>query len=439
MIEPTPLAGLIEVLILTILCLMSVPIAFSLGIVGLGAVLLWYGTIDAPFTMAAVSAWTNSYSYTLTTLPLFILMGTIIAHCELGRDAYDCFYKWLGKIRGGLASVTTLTCGVFGCITGSTASTIAAIGGIANPEMKKRGYSVELRLGSIACGGCLANLIPPSIIAIIYCIITEESVGRVFMAILIPGVILTIFYVLTVFIWARINPNISPLVKESFTLKEKLISLKGPVPIALVFVVMLGGIYTGFFSPTEAASIGFVSAVVLTLVIKRLTWQRFKAAMVDTIRINTMIMLVIMGAFLFTYSISLTHLGDSIRDLVVGLGGPPIASMFLIAFVFIILGCFLDTFAIMVLFIPLFYPTVMGLGFDPVWYGVLSVVLVEIALITPPIAGNIYVTQTLEPEAPTIAVIKGVLPFYAADILLVVLLVFFPQIAMWLPSMMMGG
>ncbi|MFC1916576.1 TRAP transporter large permease [Chloroflexota bacterium] len=439
MIEATPLAGFIEILILTILCVMSVPIAISLGIVGLAAAIIFYGKLDATATMAAVSSWSNSYSYTLTTMPLFILMGTIIAHCELGRDAYDCFYKWLGKIKGGLASVTTLTCGLFGCITGSTASTIAAIGGMANPEMKKHGYSVELRLGSIASAGCLAALIPPSIWAIVYCVLVEESVGRVFMAILVPGVILMVLYIISTAIWTWIKPSIAPVATENFTWKEKFASLKGPVPIVLIFVIMLWGIYTGVFSPTEAASIGFVSAVIFTLAIRRLTWQRFRKAMVDALRINTMIMLIIMGAFLFTYTISLTGLGDYLRDLVVGLGAGPIPSMFIMAFIFIILGCFLDAWAIMVLFIPLFYPTAIGLGFDSVWYGVLTVLMIEVAMITPPIAGHIYIAQTLEPGTPTMSVIKGVLPFYTADIILLVLLIFFPQIAMWLPNMMAGG
>ncbi|MFC1916874.1 TRAP transporter large permease [Chloroflexota bacterium] len=438
MIDATPLTGFIELIFLTILAFLSVPIAFSMGIVGIIAALLYWGKIGTGITLAGATAWTNMYSYELCTLPIFIAMGTVIAASGLGRDAYECFYKWLCKVRGGLATITTLTCGLFGSITGSTVSTIAAIGGMANPEMRRYGYDVKLRLGSIATAGCLAALIPPSIWAIVYCVLVEESIGRVFMAILVPGIILTLLYASTIYIWARLKPDIAPLVEENFSFKEKVKSLKGPVPILLIFAIMLWGIYTGIFSPTEAASIGFVLAVVITISYRRLTWQKFKSAMVDTLKINSMIMLIIMAAFLFTYTISISGLGDTIRDQIVGLGAGPILSMFIMSFVFIVLGCFLDAWAIMVLFIPLFYPTVLSLGFDSVWYGALCVLLIEVAMITPPIAAHIYVAQTLEPDTPTLEVIKGVLPFYGATIILIVLLIVFPQIAMFLPNMMAG-
>jgi len=434
-IEAGPIWGLIAFGSITLLCLLSLPIAASMGVVGVTFLWLFYGDFRGIF-LAGMKSFSIVKSYSLSMIPLFVLMGTLIGEAGLGRNAYDCFYKWLGKIRGGLAVTATFTSALFGCITGSVTATIGTIGGISSPEMKRRGYSPELRLGSIAVAGILANLIPPSLIAILYCTIVETSVGKVFIAGLIPGIILTILFSITVRIWVAIRPSIAPIATEDVTLKDKVKSLRGPLPIIIIFLFMIGGIFSGWFSPTEAAGIGVAYALAMTLIMKRLTWERFRNAGFETVRITTFVMVIIMGSLLFGNMIAVTRLPQYVAEVMARLELPPQLLLFSIIGFFIVLGCVLDGLSIMVLFTPLFYPTILELGFSPIWYGTLTVMLVDIAGITPPVAGNIYVTQSLDPEATTIQVVRGVLPFYAASLLLVVLLVFLPQIATWLPNAM---
>ena len=427
--------GLIELALVVVLCLSGVHIAIAMGMVGIAAAWIYYGDVSGVY-LAGITAWDNCTSWSLSMIPLFVFMGSLVAACGLGRDAFDCFNKWLSKIRGSLAIVATVTSAVFGAITGSTPATIVTIGGITVPEMKRLGYSIPLRTGSIAVAGILANLIPPSIIAIIYCTLTEASIGKVFMAGLIPGVILTLFFAITIYIWVSLNPSIAPVPSESYTFKEKVASLKLPLPIIGVFVLMMGGIYTGIFSPTEAAGIGAGLVLILVIIMKRLTWKRLIDALSGTVRITAFLMFIIMGGMLFAHTIALTHFPTILANTILGWALPPIALMFTVIAAIIVLGCVLDVMGLLVLFIPLFLPVIIEIGFDPVWYGTLSVMLVEIALITPPVAGNIYFAQAVDPESTVISVTRGVVPFYAAALVLVALLVFFPQIALWLPSMM---
>jgi tripartite ATP-independent transporter DctM subunit len=438
-IEASPLTGLVEILAVIALCFLGVHIAISLGTVGMLSAWLYYGSAYTAFSLVGNTAWEHSNSYMLSMIPLFVLMGVVVAHSQLGADAYDGFYKWLTKLRGGLALVATFTSALFGCVTGSSVATIATIGGISNPEMKKHGYDVKLRLGSIACAGQLGMLIPPSIPAIIYCVLVEESVGKVFIGNIVPGILLTLFFAATIYVWTRLRPEIAPMVDVSFTWKEKFVALKGPVPIAIIFIFLIWGIYAGIFSPTEAGGIGTIACLAMGFILRRLNWHRIKDATRDVIRITAMILLIIMGAFVFTHSLALTGIHGYIGGLVAAIGGPPIVGMFVIILVFLITGCFMDVFAVQVLFIPLFYPTVLALGFDSVWFGTMTVILIEIALLTPPIAASLYIAQQLDPESTFGDVVRGVLPFYTAALGLVVLMVFFPQIVLWLPNQMIGG
>ncbi len=414
----------------------GVPIAASMAIVGALFAWLYYGGVQFAI-LAGMTAWSYACSYTLTMIPLFVLMGETIGQSGVGRDSFDCLHMWLTKLKGGLAIASTITCSLFGAITGSSSATIATVGRIAVPEMKKHGYEIPLRVGSIAVAGALANLIPPSIIAIFYCVLTEVSVGKVFLAGIIPGIILTIFYSVTIYTWVSLKPSAAPISAETFPLRDRLVALKGPVPILIIFLLMVGGIYRGIFSPTEAAGIGVVYAVAMTLIMRRLTWQRFKTAVLGSVRITVFIMFLIMGAMLFANSMALSRLPDFVAETMLGLEVPPIILIFMILGIFLVFGCVLDVFGLMVLFVPLFYPTVIGIGFSPVWYGTMTVMLIEMATITPPVAAHIYIAQATDPEATAIDVIKGVLPFYFCILVLLVLVIFFPQLATWLPSMMM--
>lgn len=427
--------GTIEFLILVVLAVLGVPIALALFMVGIGAAWLYYGSLAGAY-LAGISAWSNTLSWSLTMLPLFILMGGFASFSGIGRDAFDCFYKWFVRLRGSLAIVATVTSALFGAITGSTTATIAAIGSISLPEMQKLGYSASLRTGAVAVAGLLANLIPPSILAVVYCEFAEESVGRVFMAGLIPGIILTIFFCITIYIWGWINPGIAPVTSESFSVKEKFTSLRLLIPIILIFLLIIGGIYTGTFSPTEAAGIGCILMIIMLLAMRRLTWGRFVDSMRMTVRIVGFIMLLIIGGRLFGYTITLSGFSADFTGAILGLGLPPVGLMFAIVGAIILLGCFLEGLTMLVLIIPLFLPAVKEMGFDYVWFGTVSVMLVELGAITPPVASVVWVTQSVDPSASIGDVTRGVFPFYAATLLLMVLLVFFPQIALWLPSMM---
>ena len=256
------------------------------------------------------------------------------------------------------------------------------------------------------------------------------------MAGLIPGIILTILFSLTIYTWVSLRPSAAPLTGDSFSLKEKLVSIKGPVPILIIFLGMLWGIFTRFFSPSEAAGIGVFYVLAMVLITRRLTWQRFKSGTGEALRITAFIMVLIMGAMLFAHTIALSHLPALVADLVLGLEISPLVLMFAIIGVFIVFGMFLDVFGLMVLFVPTFFPTVISLGYDIVWYGTLSVLLIEMACITPPMAGHIYIAQSVDPESTSTDVMRGVIPFYLCVLILIMLLVFFPQIALWLPSMM---
>lgn len=439
MIEAAPMWGIIELLVLLAFCVCGVPIAFSLGVVGLGFAWLYYGGGGASISLVAITTWGNLEKYTMTMIPLFVLMGEVVGQAGIGADAYNSVYKFAWRLKGSIAITATIACAIFGAITGSTIAATATIGGISYPEMKKRGYSSALALGSLANAGILASLIPPSILAILYCVLVEESVGRVFIGGIIPGVILTIIFSIIIYMWVTLRPDAAPISKEHFTWKERLASLRGPFPILAVFLIMIIGIYTGLFTPTEAGGVGAFLALTVVLIMKRLTWQGFIKAMTSTLRITAMVMLIILGAMLYMHTLAITGVSSWVGGALLSLPIPKLSLMFIIIGLIILCGCVMDVFAIMVLFIPLFYPLVVEMGYDPVWYGVLTVTLLGMAIVTPPIAINLYVAHSLDPKVTLMHVAKGCMPFYFGGVILLILLVFFPQLATWLPSMMIGG
>lgn len=436
MVEPNPVWGIIELVVIVALMVAGIPISISLAVVGLGFVALYIGVPKA-ISMAGITAWTISTLYTFSMFPLFVLVGTIVSNAGMGKDVTDCFLKWLSKLKGGLAIVSTFSSAAFGAITGSSVSTVVSIGNVTMPEMKRLGYSAPLRTGSIANAGILANLIPPSTAAILYCIVTETSVARVLIAGLIPGIILTILYSVTIWVWARLKPNAAPLPKATYSFKEKVRSTWGVIPILILFFAVMGGIYTGLSSPTEAAGLAVIYSIVMAFVMKRLTKKNLLSSLRSAAVFSCFVMLIIIGATTVLYSLSLTRLPYALAEWLVGLNAPPTAIIFIICFLFIFFGCVMETIILLLLFVPLFFPAVIKLGFDPVWFGTVSVMAIELALVTPPMAILIYVTQAVDGEATTSDVIQGVIPFYLSGVILIILLIFFPQIALWLPNTMM--
>jgi C4-dicarboxylate transporter DctM subunit len=435
MVDPSPIWGLIEFGILVLCCICSIPIAFSMGVTGLIFAVLFYGVLGG-VNLAGLTFWGQSFKYALSLIPLFVFMGEIISACDLGKEAFDSVKKWVGNIKGGLAIAATISCALFGTITGSTAGTIAAIGGITLPEMKRSGYNVRLRTGAIAMSGTLAALIPPSIMMVFYAVLTDVSIGKLFIGGVVPGVILTIFYSVTVYSRVWLNPKIAPVIIEKVTFKQRVASLKLLFPIGLIFLCMVGGLYTGFFSATEAAGIGATISIVTVVLLRRLTWKRLTHSTQGTLRITAFIMLLVMSAILFANTIAITRFPHALAEMVTSLQAPPLVIVFIIIAIKIALGCVLDVFGLMVLTVPMFFPVLMKLGFDPVWYGVMTTVLVELALVTPPIAAHLYITQSIDSEATSMDVARGVIPFYVAELVMIVLMVFFPQIVLWLPSKM---
>ena len=393
MVEATPLWGFLAVLVLLTLTVLSVPIAASMGIVGVLMFILFYGDI-ASIYLAGLTAWGSAAKYSFSMFPLFVFMGSLISKSGLGADAFEGFYKLMGRLRGGLAMVSTMTCSLFGCVTGSSASTIVAIGGTAIPEMKKYGYDKGLRVGSIAVNGCLANLIPPSLAAVMYCLISETSVARVFIAGLIPGLILTVLLLAVIYIWVLLKPEAAPQPTETFTLREKIWALKTPLPILAIFAFMIVGIYRGFFSPTEAAGMGVVFTVLTMVMMGKFTWRRFFDALRDTVTTFTFAFVILIGAMLFAHTIAISRLPWFIAEHLFGVFDSPIGMIYLVLVVFS--HCRMHSGQLGYAGpagTPVLACRRTGGGMDKVWFGVMVVMMIEMGLLTPPVAGNIYITQ----------------------------------------------
>ena len=435
MVEALPILGIVEIILLVILCMVGLHIFVVIGILGVVFTILYMG-ISTGIHQIGQFTWAYSWHYIMTMVPLFILMGSFVAQSGLGKDAYEAIAKWMARFRGSLAMVSTLACAAFGAVTGSSAANIVTIGSIGIPEMTRYGYSKTLRTGAIASASILANLIPPSMSCIVYSILTRESIGKLFMAIIVPGVILTVMYVLTIYVWARLKPESAPRIDIKYSWKERFSSIRYPIPIMVIFLVMIGGIYEGWFSPTEAGGIGAATVMIVILVMGRMKRGMFVSAMGMALRLTGMIMIIVIGAFLIMTSLTMSRIADAMGDVILGWGLGPVPIVIFVAVLFVVGGFALQSLALVVLFLPLFFPLVIEAGWDPIWFGVFIVVLMEISLITPPMAGNIYITDLIDPEASIMDIIKGVVPFYIAAVALLALLIAFPILATWLPSTM---
>jgi len=435
LIDATPILGIIEIVLLVILCVIGFHIFVAVGILGTVFSILYLGW-GTGVQQIGQFTWAYSWHYIMTMVPLFILMGAFVAESGLGKDAYDAFGKWLSKLRGSLAIVSTFACAAFGAVTGSSAANIVTIGGIAIPEMKRYGYSKTLRTGTIASASILANLIPPSMSCIVYSVLTRVSIGQLFMAIIIPGLILTTMYVGTIYVWARIRPGAAPPVQIQYSWGERFKALRFPIPIAVIFLVMIMGIYEGWFSPTEAGGIGAATVFIVVLAMRRMNRGVFIRGMANALRMTGMIMIIVIGAFTIMYTMTMTRIADVMGDVVLGWGLGPVFIVVFVAVLFIIGGFALQSLPLVVLFLPLFFPLVTEAGWNEVWFGVFIVILMEISLVTPPMATNIYITDLLDDEASTADIIKGVIPFYIAAMVLLALMIAFPSIATWLPGTM---
>jgi C4-dicarboxylate transporter DctM subunit len=364
---------------------------------------------------------------------MFILMGTFAFASGISRRLYRTAYAWVGQFRGGLTIATVFACAGFGAICGSSTATAATMGQIALPEMKKYKYDDALATGTVAAAGTLGILIPPSTVFIVYGIMTEQSIGKLFVSGILPGILLAIFFAATVALLCRRNPSIGPPGLPT-TWKEKVRALTGITPALILFLLAIGGLFLGWFSPTQAGAIGAAGALVIGLARRQLSWRSFFDAGKEGLRTSCMVIFIIAGAIIFGHFMAVSRIPFVLAEWLGELPVPRMVIMGVIIFIYIIGGCFMDSMALIVLTIPIFYPLVIKLGFDPIWFGVIIVLTGGIGVITPPVGVNVYVIKGISPDVPLEAIFRGIFPFVVAFIIVTIILMIFPQIATFLPS-----
>ena len=424
--------GIIGVVFLVVILFSKFPVAFCMALVGL----LGFGYLVSPeaaLNIIVKDFYTVFSSYSLTVVPLFVFMGQILFYAGISRKLYDAAYAWLGHYKGGLAMATVGACAGFSAICGSTNATAATMATVALPEMKRFKYRDELATGVVAAGGSLGILIPPSVIFIVYGIMTEQSIGKLFMAGIFPGILLSILFILTIYIWVSINPEMAPRVeKQGFRVRIR--SLTGLIEVIILFVLVMGGLFIGIFTPTEAGAVGAFGGLIIPLVRRQLSWQGFIMALYSSTRTTCMIFMIVAGATVFGHFLAVTTIPTTLSTWVVGLPIPPWAVMIVVMFFFLIGGCFMDALGMIMLTIPIFYPVAIALGYDPIWFGVVIVLVTELGVITPPVGINVYVVSGIARNVPLEIIFKGAIPFVLTLLTYVIIMVFFPQIALFLPS-----
>lgn len=435
-------ASILGFAVLLLLVALRVPIAFAMGLVGAVGFGLIIG-LDAALAMIATVTYETGLAYGLSVVPLFILMGNFVTRAGLSDELYAASNAFLGHRRGGLAMATVVACGGFSAVCGSSLATAATMAKVSMPSMRKYGYSDSLATGAIAAGGTLGILIPPSVILVIYGIMAEQDIGKLFMAGVVPGIIGVLFYLGAVQFTIWKNPEAGPP-GERMPWKERLKALSGVWGVILLFILVMGGIYGGVFTPTEAAGIGASGAFFFALLRGRLSWASLYDILIQTVRTTAMIFGVLIGALMFSNFVNVADMPTLLSSWVTSFDLGPLTVVLLIMLVYVVLGCILESLSMILLTVPVFYPLVSGLDFgtmmDPelvlIWFGIVVVVVTEISLITPPVGLNVFVLKGVLPEVKTGTIFKGVTPFWIADILRLSLLILVPTISLYLPMLM---
>ena len=429
----TPLhIGIMGCVILFVLLAASMPVAFTMAIVGF----VGFAVIVSPHAAASIitlDLYETFSSYSLTVIPLFVFMGQIAFHAGISRRLFDTAYHWLGHLPGGLAMSTVGACTGFGAICGSGPATAATMASVAIPEMKRYNYDPELSCGSVAAGGSLGMLIPPSVVFIVYAILTEQSVGKLFIAGIIPGLLIALLFCLTIYIRCTINPTLGPA-GPAMTWKSKFLSLAGVSETVILFIVVIGGMFAGFFTPTEAAAIGAAGSLVIAAARRKLTFKMLTRSLQETVRTSCMVMIIVTGAVIFGHFLAVTRMPFELATTLAALPLPGWMIMGTIILFYLLAGSFIDALALILLTIPIFYPVVIELGYDPIWFGVIIVVVTQMGVITPPVGVNVYVVSGIERDVPLQKIFRGCMPFLAALILAAVLLMLLPGLCTFLPN-----
>ena len=426
--------GLIGILCLFALLAGRMYIGMAMMVVGLiGSAFLigWGPAVD----LLGLLPMNESKSYNLSVIPLFILMGQFAFISGISTDIYRTVYNWMGHLRGGLAMATILACAFFAAVSGSSLATGATMGMVAIPEMLKYEYDPRLATGCVAAGGTLGILIPPSIGFVIYGILTEQSIGKLLMAGLLPGILLSGLFILAIMIQCMLKPTMGPPGPTASWL-VRIKSLSGTWGMLLLFTVVIGGIYIGIFTPTEAAGIGAFGALCIALIKRKLTLAGFAQCLSETGKMTAFIFLIIIGASVFSYFLALTGLPTTLSEFITGLPLPRELILLAIILAYMVLGCVMEVYSIMILTLPIIFPIIQALQFDPIWFGVIMVIVLEIGLITPPIGLNVFVLKGAAPGIKVETIFKGIWPFFGAAIVAMALIALFPQIALFIPSHM---
>ena len=426
--------ALLGFLAIFVLALLRVPLAFAMaivGIVGMGITRSW----QAAFASTAQVVHETGFAYTLSVIPLFILMGNFVAKAGLAHELFRAAYVFIGHLRGGLAHATIAACAGFGAICGSSIATAATMSKVAYPSMKKLGYSDSLSTGVIAAGGTLGIMIPPSTIMVIYGIVTETNIGKLFAAGVIPGLLTALMLMLAVVVVTSRDPEHAPAGEKS-SWPERWAALRGIWGVLVLVIVVLGGIYGGVFTATEGAGIGASGAFLFALARRTLSWTTLREVLVESARTTAMLFTLLIAATIFANFVNFTSMPGDLKEWITHLGLSPVMIVGAMMLIYVVLGTVMEELSMVLLTIPLFFPIVMELGFDPVWFGVLIVMVIQIGLISPPVGMNLFVLNTLLPRVGLSTIFRGVWPFVLVQILMLAILVGFPALSLWLPSYM---
>jgi len=426
------LAGAIYLVVMTLLLVGGVWIAIALGVVGVTGLLIINPTLVAGIESVA---WNTIESFVLTAVPLFLFMGAVIMNSGVSARFYRGLMPWLARVPGGLAQSNIVACSIFAALCGSSVATAAAIGAIAVPEMRARGYDMRVTTGTLAAGGTLGILIPPSIPLIIYGSTVGESVGRLFTAGILPGMVLTLAFMAFLGVQVWLHPGLVPRDAVAVTWSMRVRGLLDLMPIVLLIVLVLGGIYAGVMTPTEAAGVGAAGAVAVAALYGGLTWAVLRRSLLETVRTNAMILFIVIGAQIMSFALVSAGIPRGVVAAISDLSASRWMVFTFIVVMYLVLGCLVDALSLMLLTLPVVFPIVQAQGFDPIWFGVVLVILLETGLITPPVGINLFVIQGMSGE-PLGRVAAGSLPYVVLMLLGVVLLTFFPGLALWLPAKM---
>jgi len=424
--------GLIGMGLLILTLFTGMPVAFALALVGAIGI-SWLGGLSAGLNMLCCDMFEVFFTYPLTVITMFVLMGSYAFLAGIGSRTYDTSNKLFGAYRGGLAIATVVASTAFGAVCGSSAATCATMGRVSLPEMKKYGYADSLSTGIVTASGGLGILIPPSAPLIVYGIITEQSIGKLFISGVVPGLMLTISFIFTIFVVCWYKPALAPSGTRTST-NEKLRSLAQVIDSLILFGITIGGLFAGWFSPTQAGAIGAGGALLIGMVTRQISWQGFIAATREGLVIACMVLCLIAGATVFSHFLAFSTLTVELIDLVTVLPIAPVGVIVIICIIFLFLGCFIDTMSLIVILVPLFYPVVIKLGYDPIWFGIVIIMLAAVGLVTPPVGVNAFVVHGMAENVPLGVVFKGTIPFIFAYVFVLMIIISFPQLVSFLSS-----